>query len=158
MISALICTLDDERRLAGTLSALVPAAVDGLVRQVVVVDAGSRDATLEIADDAGALLVRNGLPAALGAALQPWVLVLDPGARLTPGWERPVHAHMTATPVRAGRIVLDQKGLLARALRPPKTVGILAPKAMAIGWKGGIAEMARVLRPVKLPIGAVLEP
>jgi glycosyltransferase involved in cell wall biosynthesis len=54
MISAVISTLNSARDLHGLLSALVPAAADGLVRQVLVVDGGSTDGTLDICEDAGA--------------------------------------------------------------------------------------------------------
>ena len=36
MISAVIPTLDAERHLGRTLAALIPAAVDGLVREVII--------------------------------------------------------------------------------------------------------------------------
>ena len=45
MISVVIPTLNAEATLAATLAALVPAAVDGLVREVIVVDGGSSDRT-----------------------------------------------------------------------------------------------------------------
>ena len=43
-----------EAHLGRTLAALVPAAVDGIVREVVLADGGSSDKTILIADDAGA--------------------------------------------------------------------------------------------------------
>ena len=49
-----------EATLAATLTALVPATVDGLIREAIVVDGGSTDRTLAIADAAGAELVRAG--------------------------------------------------------------------------------------------------
>ena len=52
MISVIIPTLNAESGLAAALSALVPAMVDGLVREVIVVDGGSTDRTLAIADTA----------------------------------------------------------------------------------------------------------
>ena len=58
MISAVIVTLNDEARLKATLAALTAPAIDGFVREVIVADAGSTDATLAIADEAGARIVR----------------------------------------------------------------------------------------------------
>ena len=60
MISVVIPTLNAERVLGPTLAALIPATVDGLVRQVVIADGGSADRTLEIAEAAGADIVTAG--------------------------------------------------------------------------------------------------
>ena len=43
MISVIIPTLNSEIVLAHTLAALVPAAAEGVVREVIVVDGGSSD-------------------------------------------------------------------------------------------------------------------
>ena len=53
MLSAIIATHESERALVPTLAALVPGAMAGLVREVIVADGGSRDATAEVADVAG---------------------------------------------------------------------------------------------------------
>ena len=45
MLSVVIATQESERTLVPTLSALVPGVVAGMVREVIVADAGSRDAT-----------------------------------------------------------------------------------------------------------------
>ena len=49
MISVVIPTLNAETGLAPTLAALVPATVQGLVREVIIADGGSRDDTAKIA-------------------------------------------------------------------------------------------------------------
>ena len=54
MITVVIPTLNAEAGLPATLTALVPAAVDGLVREVIVVDGGSTDFTCRIAEEMGA--------------------------------------------------------------------------------------------------------
>jgi rSAM/selenodomain-associated transferase 2 len=92
MISVVIPTLNAEERLASTLAALVPAAVDGLVREVIVADGGSTDRTLDIADAAGAEIVRcqagRGMQLMAGAekARFPWLLFLHADTALEPGW------------------------------------------------------------------------
>ncbi len=53
MISVVIPTHESERALANTLAALVPGAIDGVLREVIVADAGSRDGTAKVADVAG---------------------------------------------------------------------------------------------------------
>ena len=53
MLSVVIATHDSERVLLPTLAALVAGVPTGLVREVIVADADSRDATAAIADGAG---------------------------------------------------------------------------------------------------------
>ena len=59
MLSAIIATHESERALVPTLAALVPGAIAGLVSEVVVADAGSRDATAEVADVAGCRFIAS---------------------------------------------------------------------------------------------------
>jgi glycosyltransferase involved in cell wall biosynthesis len=92
MITAIIATKDDEEDLAHALAALAPAAMEGIVRDAIVVDAGSRDGTLAVADEAGCRVVRGSGPAALIQAADmargDWLLFLSPASRLEPGWQR----------------------------------------------------------------------
>lgn len=155
VISVIVATLNDERRLAGTLAPLIEAAVDGLVRQVIVADGGSTDATLEIAEDAGATVVAGDLAAGLAAVRHPWVMMLEVGARLEPGWERAAHLHMQAVPARAGRIAPAATGWLGRVM-PGAPVGLLAPVAMAAGGRGSVRERARALGAVRLGFAAAV--
>lgn len=96
MISVVIPTLNAEEGLPACLTALVPAAVQGIVREVVVVDGGSSDRTLKIIEQAGAEVLHaapgRGEQLALGAAQarQPWLLFLHADTVLEPGWEREV--------------------------------------------------------------------
>ena len=107
MISVVIPTLNAEAGLAATLTSLVPAAVDGLVREAIVVDGGSRDRTLEVADHAGADIVSSepgrGAQLRAGAARAkfPWLLFLHPDIELELGWER--EAGQFIERVEAGR-------------------------------------------------------
>src|SRR5437870_3580757 len=100
MISVIIPTLNAERCLAETLAALVPAAVDGLIREVIVVDGGSGDRTAAIVDAAGADLMRgsggrgNQLAAGAARARFSWLLFLHADTALTPGWEREARQFM----------------------------------------------------------------
>ena len=70
MISVIFATKDDEAGLAWSLAALVPAATEGIVRDVTVVDDGSRDGTLVVADAAGCSILsgRDGEGQASAAA------------------------------------------------------------------------------------------
>jgi hypothetical protein len=92
MLSVIIATHDSERLLVRTLAALVPGATAGLITDVVVADAGSRDDTAAVADIAGCnFLVAQGslgkrLAAAAAGARAPWLLFLRPGTILEAPW------------------------------------------------------------------------
>ncbi|HEU0159302.1 MAG TPA: TIGR04283 family arsenosugar biosynthesis glycosyltransferase [Hyphomicrobiaceae bacterium] len=129
MISVVIPTLDSEASLPATLASLVTAAVDGLVREVIVVDGGSRDATAAIADSSGARVLvgprGRGSQLALGAkeARFPWLLFLHADTRLGDGWEREALAFLRRvdsedSPLGAAafRFALDDQGLRPRLL------------------------------------------
>lgn len=129
MISVIIPALNAESTLGATLTALVPAAVDGLVREVILVDGGSTDHTVTIADAAGAHIVQSsrdrGGQLALGArqAKFPWLLFLHADTVLDAQWEREASRFMRQVdfgdrPVAAGffRLRLDDRGLAPRLL------------------------------------------
>src|SRR5215475_2373297 len=92
MLSVVIATQDSERALLPTLAALVAGAVAGLVREVIIADASSRDATVAIADEAGCrvldLTLSRGtrLKTAAGMARASWLLFLQPGIVLEASW------------------------------------------------------------------------
>lgn len=92
MLSVIIPTRESERPLVATLACLVPGATAGLVREVILADAGSTDETAKVADIAGCRFMPlpgppgARLDAAVRAARGPWLLFLPPGAVLEPGW------------------------------------------------------------------------
>jgi hypothetical protein len=93
VLSIVIPTENSEGLLLPTLSALVPGAAAGIVREVILADAGSTDATLKIADVAGCWVltiadtaVGGRLKAGATSARAAWLLFLRPGTVLDPGW------------------------------------------------------------------------
>ncbi|MDP1737618.1 MAG: glycosyltransferase [Caulobacter sp.] len=102
MISVVIQTLNNQATLPACLAALVPAAVDAIVREVIIVDRGSTDATLEIAEDAGAKRA-DSLDAAVAMAKSDWLLILPPTLRLESGWDAEAAAHVQNGGGRAAR-------------------------------------------------------
>ncbi|HYS45340.1 MAG TPA: glycosyltransferase, partial [Rhizomicrobium sp.] len=101
MVSVIIPTLNAERLLPRCFDSLIPAAVRGVVREVIVSDSGSNDGTLAIADAAGAHIVHarkgRGVQLAEGAAAAKgdWLLFLHPETSLEPGWEVEAESFMT---------------------------------------------------------------
>jgi rSAM/selenodomain-associated transferase 2 len=129
MISVVIPTLNAERHLARTLTALVPAAVDGLVREVIVADGGSSDATAAIADAAGATFIAaergrgQQMRAGARAARSRWLLFLHADTVLQPPWDEEAVRFIRAVdqgdaPDSAGifHFALDDSGIWARCL------------------------------------------
>ncbi len=85
-LSVIVLTLNEERHLPGCLE-----SVRGLGRQLLVVDSGSTDRTVEIAQAAGAEVVTHRFVdfpsqrnAALELAREPWVLFVDADERVSP--------------------------------------------------------------------------
>src|SRR5260370_42455830 len=103
MLSVIIATLDSERLLVRTLAALVPGATAGLITEVVVADAGSRDDTAAVADVAGCnFVVADGplgkrLDTGAAAARAPWILFLRPGTILDTPWRGDVRGFIART-------------------------------------------------------------
>jgi rSAM/selenodomain-associated transferase 2 len=129
MISVVIPTLDAENHLARTLSALVPAAVNGLVTEVIIADGGSTDATETIADAAGATFIRadrgrgEQMRAGAAQARRRWLLFLHADTVLLPPWEEEALRFMRSVDMgerddAAGvfRFALDDSGARARLL------------------------------------------
>jgi rSAM/selenodomain-associated transferase 2 len=135
MISVVIPTLNAETTLPDTLSALIPATVEGIVREVVIADGGSQDRTCEIADAAGADVVATAagrgrqLRAGAARTKHPWLLFLHADTVLEPGWEREAALFMeradagrTRVSAAAFRFALDDEGVAPRCLE--KLVGL----------------------------------
>jgi glycosyltransferase involved in cell wall biosynthesis len=129
MVSVVIPALNAEATLPRTLTALVPAALDGFVREVVVVDGGSEDKTREIADHAGAEVLtappNRGaqLRAGANAARNQWLLFLNADTVLDAGWEREAAHFMerfdrgiSRHSAAAFRFALDDEGFAPRFL------------------------------------------
>jgi hypothetical protein len=92
MLSVIIPTNESERSLVRTLGCLVSGATAGLIREVILADAGSRDETSGVGDVAGCkFMVLQGPPgarlkAASAAARSAWLFFVLPGTVLDNGW------------------------------------------------------------------------
>ena len=92
MLSVIVPTEGVEQPAVATLSALVPGAAAGVVREVLLVDRADNDVIERVADVAGCHFLRSDGPyaAALAAgaaqARAPWLMFLRAGAVLDYGW------------------------------------------------------------------------
>ncbi len=126
MFSVIIATHESERTLVPTLAALVPGATAGLLGEVIVADAGSRDATAEIADVAGCRIINSTAP--LGARLKAaatstrtsWLMFLRAGCVPEQGWITAADTFMQATDALDG-------AARAAVFRPPAAADLLHP-------------------------------
>ncbi len=136
MLSAVIATAESERTLVPTLAALVPAVPAGLLREVVIADAGSSDATGEVAEIAGCRFMSSAEP--LGARLKaaaestraPWLLFLRAGCVPDPGWIAAAERFMQ------GAEMLEDAGRAA-VFRPHSAADLMRPR---------LAELMVILR------------
>ncbi len=122
MLSVLIPTANNAAQLALMMRDMVPAAVDGLVRQLIVVDAAPDAETLLLSSDSGADLFREGLAAAAGTAKWELLLVCPPHLRLPEGWRDRLSSAVVGG-VREGRVYGARAGGL---------VGLVGPRSFAI--------------------------
>jgi hypothetical protein len=136
MLTVLIETRDDEAALAQTLGSLVPGAVQGMVREVIVCDRGSADGMREVAEHAGCVwLAEGGVAEGIRQAKAEWLLLLEPGARLAEGWIEDVALHMarSAMPARFSRARGSRAGFLSRVFSRQQALaeGLLIGKRQA---------------------------
>lgn len=119
-ISVVVPTLDAEPALRACLSALMEGLDAGLIRELVVSDGGSSDASGAVAQAWGASVLhgpasRGGqLRRGVAAAQGDWLLILHADTVLAPGWSEAVRAHLTQKD-KAGwcRLAFDHPGLAA---------------------------------------------
>jgi len=99
-ISVIIPTLNAASSLPRCLEALIEGLGAGLIRELIISDGGSQDATLEMAEAAGAQVLTG--PASRGGQLQigcaaakgQWLLILHADTVLAPGWAQIVEQHI----------------------------------------------------------------
>jgi hypothetical protein len=158
MLSVLIETHDDEEGLARTLASLIPAAVEGVVREVIVCDRGSTDGTHRVADQAGCHFLADGdIRAGIARAKAEWLMLLEPGARLADGWIDSVEEHVarSAMAARFSRSRAARTPFLARVFSGNRALaqGLVLSKrqASALSKAAGSAEgLARGLATKRL--------
>ena len=118
-LSIVIPTLNASEALPACLAALIEGLNAGILREVIISDGGSNDATQRIAESAGAQVItgppgrggqlRRGVEAAQGA----WVLVLHADTNLAPGWSEVVADRLAGSENQAfyGDLAFDRGGV-----------------------------------------------
>lgn len=106
-VSVIIPTLNVADRIGPCLGALGEAVMDGVIREVIIVDGGSDDPIEAIAEQVGAVFVASpkgrGQQLASGAreAKGSWLLFLHADSVLGEDWASAVRAHVTRSPRQA---------------------------------------------------------
>jgi rSAM/selenodomain-associated transferase 2 len=124
MISVVIPTFNAARRLPAAAGALTPGLLQGLVRELIIVDGGSTDDTTALAEGLGARLLAapkgraRQLIAGAAVARAAWLLFLHADTVLAENWTHAVRAHIDAVgaDARAGafRLAFDEDSAGAR--------------------------------------------
>jgi hypothetical protein len=92
MLSVVITPAGGPEELATLFARLVPAAVDGLVREVIY--AGAADAAVEEICEATGARIAADVQAALAQAKGPWVLIAPAAFRPPEDWQDQAAAHV----------------------------------------------------------------
>ncbi|MEN8933876.1 TIGR04283 family arsenosugar biosynthesis glycosyltransferase [Planktotalea arctica] len=119
-ISVVIPVLNAGDVLAGCASALMEAVEVGLIRELIVSDGGSNDATRQIAEEIGALWV-SGAPSRGGqlrrgcaVAKGEWILALHADTQLQAGWSDVAAAHLQRSEAGYFKLAFASGGMPAR--------------------------------------------
>ena len=139
-ISVVIPTLNAATELPDSLAALMEGLSEGLIREVVISDGGSQDATLKLVDEVGAEVIcgaasrggqlRRGCAAARGG----WLLVLHADTVLAPGWASVVADHIQQEQAEPAYFQLKFR---ARGGRPALVAGWANLRARLFGLPYG---------------------
>lgn len=128
MLSVIIPAINAEAHLPKLLMSLVEATVAGLVREVIVVDGGSVDRTVAIAEAMGATILHvpagRGRQLAAGARVVrfPWMLFVHADTVLDADWHKDVDGFIRRAGSAEGdqaavfRFALDDRTWAARAM------------------------------------------
>ncbi|MET3667568.1 cell wall biosynthesis glycosyltransferase [Caulobacter sp. 1776] len=144
MISVVLVASEDLPGLAAQMAMLVPAAVDGLVKEVILVGSGEPGVEA-LAEDSGARLVTTSddigarLSAGAAVARGDWILTLRSAPALREGWREPIEKHL-AGGAGAPACLTAPGGLLSKL--SPRLHGVLVRR---LEWPtGGRDEKALV--------------
>ena len=125
MLSVIVETADAGDRLPALLGALTSAAVDGLVREVLIAGGGPPELLAVLREETGAELTPD-LAAGIAAARSDRLLVMPAKIRLRPGWLEALGGHLRGGGGDA--LIVGDGGFFGE-----KPFGVLLSRATAAG-------------------------
>jgi hypothetical protein len=125
MLTVIVETADFGERLPELLACLIPASVEGLVREVLIAGGGPPGLLAVLREETGAELVAD-LGAGLAGARSDRLLILPAGIRLKPGWLEALARHLRRG---GGDAVIEGEAGFLRT----KPFGVLVAKAAVAG-------------------------
>jgi len=130
MLTVIIDARDDAERLPALLAQLTAGAVDGLVRQVLIVAAAGQAGIDDLCEETGAE-PHPSFEAAAQVARAEKLLVLPAGFRLRDGWIGSLDGHLARGGAAAVVGGLSEGGLFSRRL-----YGVLVERGRLQGRRG----------------------
>jgi len=119
-ITIIIPTLNAAQSLPGCAASVFEGLSTGLIRELIVSDGGSSDATAEIAEELGATFLvgeasRGGqIGRAVEAAQSDWLLILHADTQLPAGWSEVVADHLSQSTPAYFKLGFDKGGAGAK--------------------------------------------
>ena len=142
MLTAIIDARSDTQALPALLAQLTAGAVDGIVRQVLIVAADGAPGIDDLCEDMGAEQ-HPTLEAAGQAARAEWLIVLPADFRLRDGWIGALNGHLQRGAAAAVVQGFSDGGLFSR-----KPFGVLLERSRLQGGRG--ADLQRLRRDLGL--------
>ena len=139
-VSVVIPTLNAAADLAQCAGSLLEGVHAGLIRDLVISDGGSTDATRDVARELGAQVItgapgRGGqIARGVAASDGPWLLLLHADTELRPGWAEVVAEFVAESREAAGYFHMDFR---ARGVLPAWVAGWARFRARAFGLPYG---------------------
>lgn len=132
MLTVIIDARGSDAGLPGLLAQLTAGAVDGVVRQVLIVAAAGQAGIGDLCEETGAE-AHPTIPAAARAARADWLMVLPAALRLRDGWLGSLNAHLAA-----GAKPAVVAGLAGGGLFRPGPSGLLVGRAQVGDAQDGV--------------------
>ena len=125
MLSVIVETADAGDRLPALLAALTSAAVEGLVREVLIAGGGPPELLAVLREETGAELA-DDVAAGIAAARSERLLVMPAKIRLRPGWLEVLAGHLRG--VGGDAVIVGEGGFFGE-----KPFGVLLARTAAAG-------------------------